>query len=283
MPLDPHITLISTFAFYVIALIAGILIYKKYTSPALEFRGGVSTLEINKIDLLGIALIIGFVSLNLIPAFTGAGGEDGSATKEMNITPGLLLIGMIAQAVPGLIVIVLLVARGTKLIEFFGLSLRWKNILYLIVIAPLGVIYTFLFMWGLNALGYSEWLVQVFGQEVEVQDAIRIYQETDEVIIRILMAISVVIIAPIIEEMVFRGYIYTVTKRYTARIFSTLISAVLFGVVHNYIPGLVPLAFLAVLLTISYEITGSLWAPISIHALFNASTLLVQEIQFHHS
>ena len=281
MLLDPQITLISTFALYVIALIAGILLFKKYTSPALEFRGGVSTLEINKIDLFGIALIIGFVSLNLIPAFIEA--EEGSASREMNITPGILLIGMIAQAVPGLIVIVLLVARGTKLIEFFGLSLRWKNIRYLIVIAPLGVVYTFLFMWGLNALGYSEWLVQVFGQEVEVQDAIRIYQEADEVIIRILMAISVVIIAPIIEEIVFRGYIYTVTKRYTARIFSTIVSAILFGVVHNYIPGLVPLAFLAILLTISYEITGSLWAPISIHALFNASTLLVQEIQFHHS
>jgi len=281
MPLDPQITLISTFALYVIALIAGILLYKKYTSPALEFRGGVSTLEINKIDLFGIALIIGFMSLNLIPEFIVA--EGGSVPKKMSLTPGLLLVGMIAQLIPGLIVIALILARGTKLIEFFGLSLRWKNIRYLIIIAPLGVIYTFLFMWGLNALGYSEWLVQVFGQEVEVQDAIRIYQEADEVIIRVLMAISVVIIAPVIEEIVFRGYIYTVTKRYTARIFSTIISAVLFGVVHNYIPGLVPLAFLAILLTISYEITGSLWAPISIHALFNASTLLVQEIQFHHS
>ncbi len=281
MPLDPQITLISTFALYVIALIAGILLYKKYTSPALEFRGGVSTLEINKIDLFGIALIIGLMSLNLIPEFIVA--EGGSVPKKMSLTPGLLLVGMIAQLIPGLIVIALILARGTKLIEFFGLSLRWKNIRYLIIIAPLGVIYTFLFMWGLNALGYSEWLVQVFGQEVEVQDAIRIYQEADEVIIRVLMAISVVIIAPVIEEIVFRGYIYTVTKRYTARIFSTIISAVLFGVVHNYIPGLVPLAFLAILLTISYEITGSLWAPISIHALFNASTLLVQEIQFHHS
>ena len=283
MPLDPDIILLSTFALYVIALIAGILIYKKTTTPELEFRGGVSTLEINKIDFLGIALVIGFVALNLIPASSGSGTEDGSAAKERNITPALLLIGMVAQMVPGFIVIVLLLARGTKLSQFFGLRLRWKNIRYLIIIAPLGVIYTFLFMWGLNALGYSEWLVQLFGKEIELQDAIRIYQDADEVIVRILIAISVVIIAPIVEEVVFRGYIYTVTKRYTARIFSTIISAVLFGVVHNYIPGLVPLAFLAILLTISYEITGSLWAPISIHALFNASTLLVQEIQHHHS
>lgn len=276
MRLDSHIFLNSTFALYVLVLIAGIFIYKKYSQPVLECHGKVNTFQIDLIDLAGLALLVGIfaaiLGLSQMPVEPAEG--------EMNITPPVLLAGMISQVVPGLIVIVILMARGVSLVEFFGLRLNKSY--YLLVIAPMGVVYTYLLMFGIDSLGYSEWLVQVFGKEIEVQEALRVYQEADAVIIRLLMAISVVIIAPVVEEVVFRGYIYTVTKRYTARLFSTLLSAVLFAVVHNYIPGLVPLAFLAILLTISYEVTGSIWAPISIHALFNTSTLLYQEINFHH-
>jgi membrane protease YdiL (CAAX protease family) len=276
MPPDPYFVLNSTFAFYAIALIAGILMYRKYSQPAVECPGKVNTLQIDSVDLIGLALLVGLfaaiLGLSQIPV--------ASPDQEINITPALLLVGMVSQVVPGLVVVVLLMARGIRVVEFFGL--RWNKARYILVIAPMGVVCTYLFMFGLDGLGYSEWLVQTFGKKIEMQDALRVYQEADAVIIRLLMAISVVIIAPIVEEVVFRGYIYTVTKRYTARLFSTLLSAILFAVVHNYIPGLVPLAFLAILLTISYEITGSLWAPISIHALFNASTLLYQEITVHH-
>ncbi len=146
-----------------------------------------------------------------------------------------------------------------------------------------GIIVTYVFIIGLSLVGFPEWLVYVFGKDIEVQPAVRLYQEADGVMIRMLLAISAVIVAPIVEEVVFRGYIYTVTKRYTARIFATVVSAILFGVVHNFIPGLLPLAFLAIILTISYEFTGSLWAPISIHALFNSYTLMMQEYQIHNS
>jgi len=63
-------------------------------------------------------------------------------------------------------------------------------------------------------------LNESFGQDVQVQDAVRIYQEADAVVIRMMLGISAVVIAPLVEEVVFRGYIYTVTKRYTARVFS---------------------------------------------------------------
>ena len=39
--------------------------------------------------------------------------------------------------------------------------------------------------------------------------------------------------------------------------------------------------FLAIVLALAYELSGSLWAPISIHALFNASQILFQEVKFH--
>lgn len=278
MPLDSTLFLHSTFFLYVVALISGILIYGKYTRPALgelEDKGRVNPLGINTIDLLGIGLLIA-----LFAAMHMQQPEPMDESKKITITPLHLVISMIAQAVPGLIVIVILMGRGTNLSEFFGL--KWKNARYMAVIAPLGIIVTYLFIIGLSVIGFSDWLVYAFGKDIEVQPAVRLYQEADGVVLRIFLAISAVIVAPIVEEVVFRGYIYTVTKRYTARIFSTVVSAILFAVVHNFVPGLLPLAFLAIILTISYEFTGSLWAPISIHALFNCCTLMIQEYQIHH-
>ncbi len=284
MPLNPTLFLDATYAFSVVAVIFGVLIYGKYRlSPederfALAGRGKANPEGIGKIDFLGVGLLLGLFFLLMLD-------PQGTVDKEkvMGLTPPVMIAGMISQAVPGLIVLALLMARGIRFRDFFGLNWGWKEASKIVVIAPVGVIVTYLFMFILESSGYSQWLVRVFGQDVQVQDAVRIYQEADAVVIRMMLGISAVVIAPLVEEVVFRGYIYTVTKRYTARVFSTLVSALLFGVVHNYIPGLLPLAFLAVLLTVSYELTGSLWAPISIHALFNASTLLVQEIQYHHS
>ncbi len=92
------------------------------------------------------------------------------------------------------------------------------------------------------------------------------------------MALAVVILAPVCEEIVFRGYIYGATKRFTDRFFACLFSSLLFAVAHYNINALLPLLFLAILLTVAYELTGSLWAPISIHALFNATTLINLEM-----
>jgi len=284
MSLDSTIFLYATYALALVALIVGMVSCGKFWLSAEDGRlsptgnGAVNPQGIGKIDILGVFLLLGLFFLLMLDSQSGADPE-----KVVNLTPGVMFAGMISQAVPALIVIVFLMARGIKTSEFFGFAWGWKEARKIVVIAPVGVIVTYLFMFVLESVGYSQWLVSTFGQEIQVQESVRLYQEMDAVVIRVMLAISAVVIAPLVEEMVFRGYIYTVTKRYTARIFSTLVSAVFFGVVHNYIPGLLPLAFLAVLLTVSYEVTGSLWAPISIHALFNASTLLVQEIQYHQS
>ena len=92
------------------------------------------------------------------------------------------------------------------------------------------------------------------------------------------MAFAVVVLAPVCEEVFFRGYIYAATKRFSDRFFACLFSSLLFAVVHHNINALFPLFFLAIILVIAYELTGSLWTPMLIHALVNANTLII--IQF---
>lgn len=86
----------------------------------------------------------------------------------------------------------------------------------------------------------------------------------------IIFFVLAVAVAPIAEELVFRGGIYRFFKSRVSRNQALLISAVLFAFLHANLASFMPLVFLGVALGIVYEITGSIRAPILLHAVFNA-------------
>ena len=54
-----------------------------------------------------------------------------------------------------------------------------------------------------------------------------------------------------------------------------IVAGALFAAVHMKLPALFPLWILAIILTLSYELSGSLWVPIGIHAGFNTFSVVV--------
>jgi membrane protease YdiL (CAAX protease family) len=90
-----------------------------------------------------------------------------------------------------------------------------------------------------------------------------------------LTMLMAVIVAPMAEETIFRGYIYGVLKRYVGAVAAALISAGLFAAMHLNLSSLPALFVLALCLTLAYEATGSLLVNIFMHGLFNLSMLLV--------
>lgn len=78
-----------------------------------------------------------------------------------------------------------------------------------------------------------------------------------------------IVLAPVAEELIFRGYIYGVFKRYLGMWLALLLNAALFAVVHLNLASLPALFVLAACFTIAYEITGSLLVNIFMHSLFN--------------
>ncbi len=84
-----------------------------------------------------------------------------------------------------------------------------------------------------------------------------------------------VVVAPLTEELVFRGYLYGVTKKYGGRVAAMFTSALLFAAVHHNLPAMPALVILAIGFTLAYEITGSLWTPIVMHMLFNLAPLVI--------
>ena len=69
---------------------------------------------------------------------------------------------------------------------------------------------------------------------------------------------SAVVVAPLVEEVIFRGYLYPVFKRFSDRFLAAIVTSMMFALVHGNVPGTLPLFALALMLTIAYELTGCL-------------------------
>ena len=91
-----------------------------------------------------------------------------------------------------------------------------------------------------------------------------------------------VVIAPVCEEFLFRGFFYGVGKRYLGAVPSALLCSVLFASFHTNLAALGGLFVLALCLNLAYERTGSLLVPIGMHAIFNFSSLLLLYVQARH-
>jgi len=116
---------------------------------------------------------------------------------------------------------------------------------------------------------------RVFGTADDSQLIVKYFLEHPDLKHRAAVVFLAVIVAPVAEEVLFRGYIYGVIRRYGGRVPALLTSSLLFAAIHVHLPSLLGLGILAVILCLLYERTGSLWAPITMHAAFNASTIVL--------
>lgn len=97
--------------------------------------------------------------------------------------------------------------------------------------------------------------------------------ESPLVLIAILLVACVV--APLNEELLFRGVIFRFCRQRFGRGIALVVSGMLFGALHGNLAGFVPLALLGVALAIAYEQSGDIRVPIITHGLFNLNTTLV--------
>ena len=95
---------------------------------------------------------------------------------------------------------------------------------------------------------------------------------------KIVVIISAGILAPIIEEIFFRGLVQSALRRIVSPWVGIIITSTFFAAVHAFSqPQYVPALFvLAVVLGYNYERCGRLWPSILIHMLFNGTTLATQ-------
>lgn len=91
----------------------------------------------------------------------------------------------------------------------------------------------------------------------------------------ILVILYTVVIAPIVEELIFRGVILKKTSRAIPFLGANLVQAALFGVYHlNWIQGIYAFC-LGMILGIVYHKFKTIFAPILLHMIVNTSAFLV--------
>lgn len=84
-----------------------------------------------------------------------------------------------------------------------------------------------------------------------------------------------VVVAPLGEELLFRGVLYPAIKRAGFPRLALWGSSLLFAAIHFNLAIFLPLLLLALLLVWLYEQTNNLLAPLAAHALFNAVNLVI--------
>lgn len=221
------------------------------------------------VDWLLVILVIGFSALPSLLSLTLVGAPAGEFTVEGLAIQYFLRI-VIAQ-------IVFLRLRDLGLFSFRESSQAKGNATVRWIILVIAV--TMGSNIAVNATGFGEWIVRVTGAP-PLQHAVTSLQDSP-MAIRILIASGAILIAPFVEELCFRGYLYPLLKRYTGAVFATVSVSVLFGIIHTSLVQFLPLTIMSVMLILAYERTRTLWTPIAAHLVFN--TISVVYILFYPS
>lgn len=90
----------------------------------------------------------------------------------------------------------------------------------------------------------------------------------------VLFVLLAVIIAPLFEEIFFRGFLFRALASSWGWLPGAAVSAAVFGIAHAQPDVFIPLFTLGLVLAWVYKRTGSLWTSISLHALFNGISVL---------
>lgn len=89
----------------------------------------------------------------------------------------------------------------------------------------------------------------------------------------VIVIVALVVIAPVAEEVFFRGVVYNAWLREYGTRAAIFGSAILFGFIHGSAFLFLPIAALGVVLALLYRATGSLPATIALHAGYNGITV----------
>lgn len=125
-----------------------------------------------------------------------------------------------------------------------------------------------------GSLGWTA-VLRALGLPDEPQDLIAIFKSVESPAVLVGMLVVACVVAPLNEELIFRGTIFRYCRQRFGRGIAVVTSAALFGALHGNWAGFLPLALLGAGLALAYERTGDIRVPIVAHALFNLNTILI--------
>ena len=212
---------------------------------------------------LALQLVVGIVLL-------GTGLLDPVLLDPTEGGPALLVLVVLSQVAGLLAALLLLRRRGTALGSVVGpLRPVARHV-------GIGVGLGFVAILGSTLL--VSLLVTLTGSEATPEQVLT--EGIADTPVQLLLAVlAAVVMAPIAEELLFRGLLHRGLRQRLRIVPATIISSVLFAIVHVDVAASQPLAlvgltFVGVVLAVAHERTGSLLVPVVIHATHNAVTIV---------
>jgi uncharacterized protein len=188
--------------------------------------------------LLGVSVIAGIAHTTKGPGITIAGTV---LVDVAVVAASVLLAGAVARVRPGQ----------------FGL--RGAPLKFTVQMAVLGALAYFLF-----SVLYAA-IVRPDNPQRVVED---LGADTNHVLL-VVGAVVVIVVAPVCEELFFRGLLFTVLRQRLPFWPAAVFDGVLFGFVHGSLIIVPILAALGIVFCFVYERTGSIFPTIALHALNN--------------
>ncbi len=186
-------------------------------------------------------------------------------------------------------VVIIFLVRAHFVRRLKGFGLNWKTIPKDILKAVINLLTAWPFVTGAIVLTYRLGLL-IKGPEFEMQphESLKQIGAYGQPPLRILIVVVAVVVAPLLEEMLFRGLFQTTIRSFLAESqlgkslrnswavpwLSILIASGLFATMHTLAGHWPALFVLGICMGYAYEKSGSLFRPIFIHALFNTTSVL---------
>ena len=126
---------------------------------------------------------------------------------------------------------------------------------------------------GLNSI--CEILLTRLLGKVETQPSMKILEISLSVPQRLYFGFSAIVLAPLMEEILFRAILYRGIKQRGHPHLALWGSSLLFATIHFSLLTFVPLTVLAIILALLYDKADHLMAPILTHSLFNAANFFL--------
>jgi membrane protease YdiL (CAAX protease family) len=118
----------------------------------------------------------------------------------------------------------------------------------------------------LSAMGIQS----LFHTEPDLQSSVKMMSASHGLGQNICFGITTILVAPVIEEAMFRGILYPAVKQTGYPRLAFIGTSVLFGAIHANLMTFVSLTVLAMVLVWLYEKTDTLLTPILAHSISNA-------------
>ena len=229
----------------------------------------------------GLSVLLALAAFLLVPGIIMGILEENWDTglysseiqlRATSMTGGYLLGGgLIAYLIWSFVVVSLrqpsatLGLRGASPANFLPVVL-----VYVLFIVPL----------GLCAHIWIE-LIEFFGYEPLPQEVVKMFGDAvargDRLEIS-LMVFSAVILAPLWEELIYRGFFFGLLKSRWGVFPALVFSSVVFSYSHFSLAAFLPLLIVGMAAGYVYHRTGSLYFAIFFHALFNGLSMAIQFI-----